>query len=159
MSHHIQYWTRERAEIAFRSNERVPHLESGWFSGLRPDDVLWILTSTGHGFDMVLAIRARVRSVEELNTHPDYAVGNSTVFRNFRAHFYPDETTSPCRVPVPESQLRRLRFESSGGVKSLGDGDMGEILAGPLASRRRLTDDGADLLEELWEANASYPWA
>ena len=158
MNHHIQYWKQERAALAFRSNEQVLHLENGWFSGLRSEDVLWILTSATRDFDLVLAIRARVLSVEKRNSHPAYAISNSKEFRNFRANFYPDDTTAPCMVPVPEHQLRQLRFKSAGGIKSLGNEEMSRILSGPLASRRKLADGSEDLLELLWRAHTQYPW-
>ncbi len=159
MSHHLQYWTQDRAVRAFSSNERILHLENGWYKSLKQDDVLWILTSTTPAHDLALAIRAKVRSVEELNSHPDYAVGNSKIFRNFRASFDLPEATSPCRIPVALRMLRQFRFKTGKGIKSLGNLSISEILAGPLASRRRLTDGSAEMLEQLWESRIRYPWA
>ncbi len=158
MTHHLHYWTQERAEIAFKDNKQVSCLESGWYSGLKLDDVIWILTSTNREHDLVLALRARVWTVEQVPTHPKYAVGNSKIFRNFRVQFHTQDAPHPCRIPLPELTLRLLQFKTSSGIKSLENAEISVILSGPLASRRKLTDHSADLLEELWSKKAEHPW-
>jgi hypothetical protein len=158
MSHHLHYWTQERAEIAFMANKQVLCLESGWYSRLKFNDVIWILTSASREHDLILALRASVCTVEQMPTHPNYAVGNSKIFRNFRAQLHTHDAPHPCRIPLPELTLRQLQFKTSSGLKSLGNEEISVILAGPLASRRKLTDSSADLLENLWVNKEQYPW-
>ncbi len=143
-----------RARKAFDGNDApVRALENGWFKGLAPGDVLWLLT--GDAEQLVLVIRMAVAVVTPLDSHPKYAVGNSRVFTNTRITSPKEFSETPRAIPISWRSVRSLRFDST---SSMIRGRRGSVLTGPLASMRRLHPDSVSTLATLWEQRKSHSW-
>lgn len=155
MAHYLHYWAPPRAKLAFDSAVGpVLSLENGWFDHLSRGDTLWILSRTAES--LVLVLRAKVASDPcQVRSHPEYAIRNSKVFRNWRVPFVKRGATGPFAVPVPMGVLRRLRFH---GLSKKATGSLTKILDGPLGSLRNLDDRSIPVLDNIWQQRSGYSW-
>lgn len=155
MAHYLQYWKPLRAHRAFDNlAEPIYFLENGWFSRLSPGDVLWLLT-LGEDAAPRLILRAEIEFVEERRDHPPYAVGNSTIFNNRRATVTEGDGVMPYAVPLPLTELRKLRFH---GRSERIQEPLSLALQGALASLRKLKTETIHVLEARWSTRDSHPW-
>jgi hypothetical protein len=155
LTHYLHYWAPLRAQLAFGDRRgTVASLDSGWFASLERDDVVWILSRKGEQLFLVLRgdVAANSRPVR---TIPPYAVGNSPQMDHHRIRFDTRTASPPRCVPLSLHELKRLRFS---GRSSRVNGPLRTILAGPLASLRRLDDAAVVILERAWNYREGHPW-
>lgn len=153
MAHYLQYWSPQRAALAFDAAlDGISALENGWFKSLSAGDTLWVLTRAKD--ELLLVLRSEVAGAPvQLKGHPRYAIRNSRHFRNYRVRF--SEGSPPYAIVLSRRALGSLRFY---GASERAVGELEDVLIGPLGSMRQLKVESVGPLEKLWALRAGKEW-
>lgn len=161
MAHYIEYWSPDRAALAFNGqNSAVYEILGSRFRRLHPGDIVWLLTREGEQVYLVLRFevnRVLKPSRSPFATPPHAIASFWQVARQHRIAAVPETAGPPRAIPVPLKEIRKLRFDSTVASDRITESGS-RIFERELATMRRLKDGTEQTLEELWAAHPRSLW-